>query len=228
MSTVTAKPGEFAIKLRYINDVLADTPLGEERRTANWLAIIQASSTDPGGLKREFLPKIRGAGTAYGGIDRLALFTAVEFGSDYYAHSGNRYKHRWYGVVVEKDETHFTLEIASSGLQACLLAAERAAGVPRPPPPPPPPIPIPPSEEELAVWKAKVEHLVTIFKRPVRGAGARHVLNFEREFGLGQYAKALDTLWFAAQYKIQTKEYESAFEAAKALVTAPRPTRPQE
>ena len=57
--------------------------------------------------------------------ERIDLFDAVEFASDYTTTTGNKHRDRWYGVVIAKTEDCILLEHCKTGTTA-VLRAKRA------------------------------------------------------------------------------------------------------
>jgi hypothetical protein len=117
------------VKLRQANGALLDAPIYEDGpRRSNYLAIIDIDPTMPGGLARRFADK--GRGECLYLSEKVDLFDAVEFASDYTTTTGNKHRARWYGVVVAKTEDCLLLEHCSTGANA-VLRAKRARTSPQ-------------------------------------------------------------------------------------------------
>jgi hypothetical protein len=113
------------LRLQVINDGLLEVPIwGEHHRCRNWGAIISLAPSSPGGIERWWFN--RGSGPVKLIVPKeLEVHDPVEFGADYIRGSGYREPERWYGVVLEKEETHLLLEPCRDVLHAITLAAER-------------------------------------------------------------------------------------------------------
>lgn len=123
------KPQEREVlKLRHANGALLNAPLYDKgARRSNYLAIIDIDPTAPAGLAREFCDK--GRGDCLYLTEKLDLFDAVEFASDYTTTTGNKYRERWYGVIIAKTDDYLLVEKAPSGVKAVLRAKEARVSV---------------------------------------------------------------------------------------------------
>jgi hypothetical protein len=117
---------------------MIDAPVYEHhRRGKNWMAIITANPTAPGGLARQFVEHV--GGRYYYIVSPDLVGKPVEFGADYYSASENRSPKRWYGVVRAVTDASIAIEHYSTATQAIKAAQggpERAAmmsGSQRPP-----------------------------------------------------------------------------------------------
>lgn len=111
------------MKLRQANGALLDAPIYDEGpRRSNYLAIIDIDPTMPGGLSRRFADK--GRGECLYLSEKIDLFDAVEFASDYTTTTGNKHRSRWYGVVIAKTEDYLLVERCGTGATAVLRAKQ--------------------------------------------------------------------------------------------------------
>lgn len=111
------------MKLRQANGALLDAPVYDQGpRRSNYLALIDIDPAMPGGLARKFVDK--GRGDCLYLTEKLNLFDAVEFASDYTTHSGQKRRDRWYGVIIVKTEDYLLVERCGSGVKAVLRAKE--------------------------------------------------------------------------------------------------------
>jgi hypothetical protein len=81
----------------------------------------------PGGLSRKFCDK--GRGECLYLTEKMDLFDALEFASDYTTTMGNKYRERWYGVIIAKTEDYLLVEKCASGAKAVLRAKEARISV---------------------------------------------------------------------------------------------------
>jgi hypothetical protein len=120
-----AKPiswnGQQVFKLRQANGALLDAPLYKDHhRTTNYGAIIDIDPVMPSGLARRFLNK--GRGECLYLSEKMDLFDALEFASDYTTSVGKKYRERWYGIVIAKTDDFILLEECTTGATAVLRA----------------------------------------------------------------------------------------------------------
>jgi hypothetical protein len=84
-------------------DYVVEPPVwGDAPRSRNWLAILDEDPQQPGGVRRQWLP--RGRGRFRYSTAKLLPDDLIEFGADYVSCSGHRYRERWYAVVVRSEE----------------------------------------------------------------------------------------------------------------------------
>lgn len=108
---------------------MTDAPVYEgHKRGRNWMAIISANPTAPGGLERQFVP--RAHGKYFYPIEGLAAGQAVEFGADYYSAGGRKHPSRWYGVIVRISADQIEIAPCESGDAALEMAAQMQAEAP--------------------------------------------------------------------------------------------------
>lgn len=111
------------VHLKAAPGVLLEAPVFEgSKRGINWIAIIGVDATKPGGLSRRFLP--RGRGICLYQIEQLSAGDPIEFGADYVATSGTRYRKRWYGVVKKIHEEEVVVEEHEAPADAVSRAVE--------------------------------------------------------------------------------------------------------
>ena len=120
-----AKPilwnGQPVFKLRQANGALLDAPLYKDHhRQTNYAALIDIDPVMPGGLARRFLDK--GRGECLYLSEKMDLFDAMEFASDYTTTVGKKYRERWYGIVIAKTDDFILLEECATGATAVLRA----------------------------------------------------------------------------------------------------------
>ena len=104
---------------------LVTAPIYENhKRGKNWLAVIAADPTAPGGLARTFAKSGRGRYLYL--LTGLAEGQPVEFGADYYSGSGTKRPQRWYGVIDLITDTRLLLLAYPTAKQAIAAAKLRA------------------------------------------------------------------------------------------------------
>lgn len=105
------------------NGAMLTAPVYEShRRGRNWMAVINADPSSPGGLSREFVE--RGKGKYYYIVDEDIVGKPVEIAGDYFSGSGRRSPNRWYGVVRALTSTEITIEEFESPDDAIKAAQE--------------------------------------------------------------------------------------------------------
>lgn len=116
------------LKLVQANGALLAAPIYDKGpRRSNYVAIIDIDPSMPGGLSRTFCEK--GRGECLYVTEKMDLFDALEFASDYTTWAGNKHRERWYGVIIAKTEDYLLVEKCASGARAVLRAKEARVSV---------------------------------------------------------------------------------------------------
>lgn len=104
----------------------------DHKRAKNWLAVIHADPTSPGGLGRGFA--LRGKGVYMYAVTALGPGVPVEFASDHVSGGGKVTQDRCYAVVLDVSAERLALEICASSAEALKLSKEMREATPPPPP----------------------------------------------------------------------------------------------
>lgn len=116
------------------NGALTDVPVYEShQRGKNWMATIADDPRSPGGLRREFADRARGAKYHYMVPEGLKPGDAVEFGADYISGGGKRSANRWHGVVHESGPGKLSLLKAKDAEDAFRLSKLHRESTPEDP-----------------------------------------------------------------------------------------------
>jgi len=95
------------------------------KRGKNWMATIQIDPTAPGGLRRSFVDKARGAEYFYL-VSPDLLGKPVEIGADYYSGGGNKTAVRKYGVIRILTDEKIGIELFETA-RGAINASKRPA-----------------------------------------------------------------------------------------------------
>lgn len=104
---------------------LVTAPVWEDnKRGKNWLAVIHADPSAPGGLGRSFV--VNGRGRYMYVVRNLKVGQAIEFAGDYYGGSGRKTPNRWYGVIRAIEADRLVCEKCENSKEAIALGRQMA------------------------------------------------------------------------------------------------------